>query len=220
MATGDTNDLKQRVIRVLPRRWWQFMAPIRDAVIGGLASQAAFSYSQIQYAIQQARIKSSTGPFLDIISQDFFGGNLPRATGETDANFLQQILANLFAPKQTRAAIIEAVEALTGGSATVVEPWNPRDWGGYGIGVNGYGIGLGYGSLRLRNQVFVTVANASGGIPFVTGYGFPQAGYGAGNGISEYADIGQVTGAATPDQIFLTIANTVAEGVTAWVDIE
>jgi hypothetical protein len=196
------------------------MAPIRDAVIGGLASQAAFSYSQIQYAIQQARIKSSTGPFLDIISQDFFGGNLPRAPGESDASFLQQILVNLFAPKQTRAAIVEAVENLTGGSATIVEPWNPLDWGGYGIGVNGYGIGLGYGSLRLRDQVFVTVSPSGQGIPNVTGYGFPEAGYGAGNGISEYADISEVTGSVTDAQIFQTIANTVAEGVTAWVDIE
>jgi hypothetical protein len=217
---GSPADLLQRVIRVLPRRWWQFMAPIRDAVIGGLASQAAFSYLQIQYAIQQARIKSSTGPFLDIISQDFFGGNLPRALGQNDASFLQQILANLFAPKQTRAAIVEAVENLTGFSATVVEPWNPLDWGGYGIPVNGYGIGLGYGSLSFNNQVFVTVKNFGGGIPLITGYGHSQAGYGACGSISEYADISEVTGAVTDAEVFQTVANTIAEGVTAWVDIE
>ena len=40
MATGDSADLLARVKAVIPRRWFSYVAPVRDAIIGGLSDGA------------------------------------------------------------------------------------------------------------------------------------------------------------------------------------
>jgi len=73
MATGDSNDILTRVKMLIPFRWFSWVAPIRDAILGGLSDSMAWCYSWIVYAKQQSRIATSTGPFLDLISYDFLG---------------------------------------------------------------------------------------------------------------------------------------------------
>jgi hypothetical protein len=56
---------------------------------------------------------------------------------------------------------------------------------------------------------------AGSGIPFVAGYGAPSAGYSTPSR-GEWASLSQIQGFVTDDDIYATIAATVAEGVTAW----
>ena len=70
MATGDSNDIVTRVKMLIPFRWFSWVAPLRDAILGGLADSAAWCYSWLVYIKQQSRIATSTGPFLDLISYD------------------------------------------------------------------------------------------------------------------------------------------------------
>ena len=56
-------------------------------------------YALIQYAVLQTRIATATDGFLDLISYDFFGGNLPRRSQEKDNPFRARILATLLRPR-------------------------------------------------------------------------------------------------------------------------
>src|SRR6185312_5399647 len=158
MATGDSDDLLGRVKKVLPRRWFSFIAPYRDAVIGGLADGAAWCYSWFAFLRSQSRIASASGLFLDLIGWDFFGGRFTRRNGETDNSWRPRILKEILRPRQTRAAISQMLTDLTGVAPVIQEFFNPFDVGGYGIAqMGGYGTGPGfYGSLLFPNTVFIT----------------------------------------------------------------
>jgi hypothetical protein len=64
------------------------------------------------------------------------------------------------------------------------------------------------------------VRPSGSGIPNVSGYGAVASGYGYGNGQGAYCDISQVTGTVTDAQIYQSVAQTVAAGITAWTDIK
>jgi hypothetical protein len=223
MATGDQADFVNRLAGLLPASWFEPGAgnnPVRDAELSGAAANLSWIYSLYSYTLSQTRIATATGVWLDRIAWDFFGPNFPRRSGETDSSYRARIKAEILRPRQTRAAILQMLEELTGTSGTVQEPWNPQDWGGYGQDVCGYGQALGYGSLQYRNQIFVQAVRPSGsGIPNIAGYGTVANGYGGGNGQGEYCDLSQVTGPVTDAEIYQQIAQTVAAGTTAWTDI-
>jgi hypothetical protein len=219
--TGDSEDILERVRKLLPRRWFQWVAPYRDAVLGGVSDGAAWCYAWIAYARQQSRIATSTGIFLDIAAWDFFGGNFVRRTGENDASWRPRILQEILRPRQTRAAISQVLEDLTSTTPKIIELWNPQDCGGYGVAqMGGYGSGPGcYGSLLFDNQILVTSYHApTQGIPNVDGYGGYAGGYGAGT--IEYADLSLVTGPITDAEIYASVQQTIAAGTIAWVAIE
>lgn len=218
MATGDSADILARVKRVLPARWFAWVAPIRDAILGGLADGAAWNYSWITYAKLQTRIRTATGPWLDVASFDFLGSILPRRKAETDPAFSTRIIKEILRERQTRRGILQMLLDLTGNAGTVQEPWNPLDWGGYGLGMCGYGQAIGYGSLQYRNQIFVKAVRPNGGgIPNIAGYGTTGAGYGVGP--IAYSDLSQILAPVTDAEIYRRIAQTVAAGITAWTDI-
>jgi len=221
LATGDSNDIRDRVRKLLPRRWFAWGATNRDAVLGGLSDGAAWCYQLISYARLQSRIATVTGVFLDLIGWDFFGGRFVRRSGETDSSWRPRILKEIVRPRQTRAAISTMVSDLTGTTPKIIELWNPQDCGGYGVAImGGYGTGPGcYGSLQYPNQFLVTVHQApTQGLPNVEGYGGYAGGYGVGP--IEYASLAFVTGPITFAEIYARIAQTIAAGTTAWVAIE
>ena len=147
MATGDQTNNLIRLKATLPAGWFKSNGdgsgvsptPLLDAVLSGFAALGAWAYSLLQYVKMQTRIATATDGWLDIVSLDLFGGILPRLAGETDSAFRARIKANLFLPANTRAAVLEAVEAVTGFPARVIEPWQPNDtfrWGRSFWGVN------------------------------------------------------------------------------------
>lgn len=219
--TGDSDDIRQRVRQLIPRRWFKWTAPTRDAILGGLSDGAAWCFAWIAYARQQSRIATSTGMFLDIAAWDFFGANFLRRKSETDNSFRPRILAEILRPRQTRAAISQVLTDLTTRTPKIIELWNPQDCGGYGVPqMGGYGSGPGcYGSLLYPNQVLVTAFHApTQGIPNADGYGGYAGGYGAGT--IEYGNLAFVTGPITDAEIYARVQQTIAAGTTAWVAIQ
>jgi hypothetical protein len=215
---GDSPDMLARLKSLVPSGWFSWsLAPIRDVVFGGLADTLAKSYSLLSSVKAQTRIATASGWFLDLIAWDYFGARFVRRSGESDASFKPRVIEEILRPRQTRAAIIEALVDLTGRTPLIFEPWNPQDCGGYGLSVMGYGMAGCYGSLALNDQIFVTALRPAGlGIPNVGAYGEGPSGYGV---AGEYVDESQVTGPVTDADIYATVAATVAAGVTGWTDI-
>lgn len=216
MTVGTQADCLARIKQLLPFRWFPDSTPVLDALLSGPAWALSQIYALIQYALLQTRIGTATDGFLDLISYDYFGGNLPRRSQEQDNPYRARIIATLLREKVTRNGMIAALVNLTGRQPIIFEPARPADTGAYSISTSGYGVAGGYGSLMLPAQFFIKAFRPAGsGIPFVAGYGSPSAGYSVASR-GEYASLSQVQGFVTDSDINQTIAATVAEGVTAW----
>jgi len=145
MATGSISDITGRLQKWLPSRWFPTQSvnangtvPRIYAQLVSFATALAGIWSQIQYAIAQTRLATSSDGWLDLASQDYFGGDLPRLSGETDPAFEARIEANLLAPANTRPAVLATVERVTGFAARVIQPWQPNDNARYGGSFYGY----------------------------------------------------------------------------------
>lgn len=218
MATGDQNDMLGRMQALLPRGWFGDSPTVLTALLNGFAAILANVYAVLAYAKLQTRILTATDGFLDVISADFFGSNLPRRTGESDAAFRNRIVVNLFRERATRKAVIQVLTTLTGRAPLIVEPTRPADTGGYGIAC-GYGVAGAYGSLVHQYQAFVTAYRPAGvGIPYIAGYGTSPAGYSRGSR-GEYANIGMVQQSVSDADIYAAVASVLPAGVIAWMRI-
>jgi len=219
MATGNQQNMLTRLQALLPQGWFPDTAPVRDALLSGFAWTLSLIYSLIQYAQLQTRIATATGGFLDLISYDFFGNNLPRNQQEMDAPFRSRIIATLFRPKATRPGMIAVLTALTGRAPLIFEPARPLDTGAYGASICGYGAAGGYGSLLLRAQAFIVAFRAAAsGIPYVAGYGSSAGGYSAASR-AEWCSLSQIEGAVTDADIFATVNATKAAGSEMWTQL-
>jgi hypothetical protein len=220
---GDTADITSRVKGLIPKRWFKWVAPYRDAIIGGLSDGAAWGYGLIAYARAQTRLATAHGIWLDILSFDFLGRFLPRNSAQDDA-FRRIIRATILQERVTRAGMINAVATLTTHTPVIFEPWNTFDTGAYtGLpgtplyGSMGYNVGQGgYGNMLLNDQVFVKVARGSGsGVPLVDPYGGTVGAYGA--GAIEYVGLLSELWGITDAMIYQLISMTKPTGTTAWV---
>lgn len=227
MTTGDSADIVSRVKRLIPNRWFAYLAPYRDAILGGLADLAARSYSFIAYARSQSRLATAYGIWLDILSYDFLGRALVR-NGTADDVFRAVIQATILQERVTRAGMIAAIQKLTGFTPFVFEPWNTFDTGAYSgsrasgavqYGSMGYGVGQGgYGNMQLPAQVFMNVTRGAGsGIPGVGGYTNNISGWGVGK--IEYAGPLSEQSGVTNVLIYQMINMTKPTGSTMWVAI-
>jgi hypothetical protein len=226
-VTGSAANILDRVRKILPRGWFQWAAPMRDAIIGGLSDSAAWNYALIGYARAQTRLSTAYGIWLDIFAYDFLGRTLTR-NGSPDATFRALIKATILQERVTRAGMIAAVTTLTGNAPWVFEPWNPYDAGAYSspavngpkYGSMGYGVGRGgYGNMQLPCQTFMKVTRgASSGIPGVGGYGSSIGGYGV--GALEYAGPNIELSGVTNTMINQLVSMTKPTGTIVWLAID
>lgn len=208
----------QRLLQLLPP-WFGSVKPVITALLSGIGTALDNFQGLLTYVKLQLRIRTATDGFLDLIAGDYVGERLTRNPGESDNSFRSRVLTALFAPVVTRPAILARLKTLTGRDATIFEPGNPEDTGGYTLGGCGYGVAGGWGSVSMPCQFFIYPKRPSiAGIPYVGGYGSSVGGYSTASQ-AEYADIDSSTQGATDTAIYALIDKIRAAGVTAWVQI-
>ena len=212
MAIGDAGDVLARLRAVLPQRWFADETPLLDAVLAGLAAAWSGLYSLLQSVSTQSRIATASGQFLDLISSDFFGGALPRRTGENDDAFRLRIDRELLRERGTRAAITSVLSDLTGRPPLIFEPARAADTGAWSNASLGYGVAGAWGSLSLPYQCFVTAYRPGGtGIAAVGGYSTA--------GVHEYAALDWVVVPPRDVDIYAAIAGVLPAATIAWTRI-
>ncbi len=231
MATGDQTDMVERARSVLPVGWFPTttpgqptQSPVLDGVLNGCAACMSFAYSLLQYVITQTRILTASGVFLDMIAADFFGSFLSRRLGEGDTALQSRIQKELFRPKGSRPAMVQAITDLTGHAPWIFEPSEPQDTGGYGVAC-GYGVGGGYGSLLMPFQFLMKVKTPVGsGIPGVMGYGHlgsvTSATGGYGSGAIEYASRSMMGGVIGQAAVLAVVNDVRPVASTAWIALD
>ena len=215
-AMGSSANIAWRVWRTIPKGWFAWLAPIRDALIGGVSDSFAWAYGLISYAKAQTRLATAYGVWLDILCYDFLGLTLTRS-GAADDAFRRVIKATVLQERVTRQGMINAITTLTGQAPWIFEPWNTYDTGGYGCAQFGYGTGQGgYGNMGLPAQVFMQVHRGGpSGIPNVAGYTDSPGGYG--QGAVEYVGLTTEQNGITNQTIETAINLTKPTGSTVWL---
>ncbi len=225
--TGDQNDIFTRIKSILNSPQWfgqgETVAapetPLLDSLIQGVAWALSFAYSLYAYAKLQARIATATDGFLDLIAADYFGASLVRRQAQSDSSFRNQILGTILKPQATRGAMINALQVLTGQTPIVYEPRRPLDVCGYGAGLY-YGIQGRYGSQLMPYQALVVAFRPlNQGVPYRSGYGNPQGGYGVAAGAFAWATPDQTTGGVTDTDIIAAMNNVRPVATTVWARI-
>lgn len=135
MATGDQNDIFNRLKALLPPTWFDSTSPFLDGVLTACSQALAWCYSLYVYAKLQTRISTATDGWLDLAAYDYFGNNMQRAAGQSDDLFRNQMKISLFRERGTRQAIIDILEDMTGKTPYIFEPQRPMDTGAYGAAV-------------------------------------------------------------------------------------
>lgn len=245
MATGDSNDILNRIRAAISKGWFQYVAPARDALLGGLASGLAFVYSLLSYIQNQTRIASASDFFLDLAAFDFFGLRIQRRPGQPDSTFSPQIRKEVLRTRVTRPGIIRAVNDLTQTAVSMFEPENPQDSGGWGTYLFAFDASGGWGA-QLSYTTFITAVQPVGaGIPNLSGFDDSYGGWGSppyafvgtgwSNGFSSgfgnlygfgltggqfaLADPTLISGAVTNADIYSQIEANRGAGITCWVNI-
>lgn len=235
-TTGTTADMAARIRAVLgapewfPSAAWDgtSQTPILDGLLAGLGVAWATIYSLLGYVRQQSRIATATGPFLNMVSQDFFGTEFQRLPSEGDVQYRSRIKLEIFRPRVTRPALIQTIIDLTGLAPTVFEPADTGDTGGWGnLGMTlgtglAYGAAGGWGSLTHPFQAFVTVYRPHiGGIASAGGYylGSGWAGGGYNVGALQYASLDMVQGQVTDAAIYAAIKAVQPAGSIIWTRV-
>jgi hypothetical protein len=225
---GDLTDLVGRLRALLPSRWFGDVSPNLDGLLQSIATPWSSLYESVQFAVEQARLATATGQWLDLIGGDFFGTTLLRFNGESDSRYRSRIQYLLFRQAATRQAVALAVEHLTGSEPSIFEPANPADTGAYSSGAsNGPGAGLGvayctaggWGSLAMPYQFFLTMKRpAITGLASVAGYGDVGSGYGVGS--SSYVDLGLAPGGLTDGELLAAVRDLLPICTVAWVRLQ
>lgn len=214
MANGDFNNVLTRLQAALPSSWFPSVAPVRDAILSGMSTLFATSYSALMLAKANMRIPTTTGYFLDLTAFDFFGLRFARLPNQTDAFFAAAIVKEIFRERVTRAGVLQAVADTTGATPSVFEPFRIQDTCAYGY-TRYYGKVGAYGNLSMRGQAFLTSPVVVTGYP-LNGYGQKFGGYGV--GFQVYAHETGQYGPINEAAVFAAVENTKAAGVMVWVN--
>jgi|SRR5580698_637270 hypothetical protein len=224
---GDLADFVGRLRTLLPRRWFGDASPNLEALLQCIATPWSWLYASVQFTVQQTRIATATGRWLDLIGGDFFGAAVLRLNGESDARYRSRIQYLLFRQAATRQAVALAVEHLTGSQPQIFEPGNPADTGAYSSSAPNGGVGLGvaycvaggWGSLAMPYQFFLTMKRpAITGLASVAGYRDVGSGYGVGS--SSYVDLGLASGGLTDDELLAAVSDLLPICAIAWVRLQ
>lgn len=177
MATGDADDFLGRLKKLLPTRWFNVTAPIRDAVLGGISDALAWAYSLNAFVKLQERLGMATGQFIDLFAFDYLGLTIRRRVGELDAPFAARVKKEILRPRVTRAAMIEAITDFAGTPPTIIEPWNPSDTGAWDIPETAYDVGgARWGDTTpLPSALIIFPPEVVSGPPSIPGWDVPQA---------------------------------------------
>lgn len=126
-----TSDIVDRLVKALPTSWFDDTAKNPGGVLYSLLTAWATNHqwmlSEILYAKNLTRLKTATNGGLDTVSMDFFGGQMPRNPGESDASYRVRIAAALFLPRVTRQAIINLLNKFVGVNPLLTQPDYPQD---------------------------------------------------------------------------------------------
>jgi hypothetical protein len=220
---GDVADITGRLRAVLPGRWFPDVTPNLNALLGCLATPWSWLYGLIQYVIQQSRIGTASGPWLDLVGLDFFGATLERGVGEADDAYRSRIQWALLQGAATRPAVLSAMTHLTGSSPIIFEPARAADTGAYGAsgfvqtGLNlAYGRAGGWGSLSLPYQFFATVTRPRiQGVSAIGGYGTSTGGFGV--GAIAYVDLAMLVGNVSDSDIAAGLSSVLPLDTIAWL---
>ncbi len=215
---GDTDNMLERGKALIPRGWFPDDSPVLDGLLSGFASVGAHCHALLAYVGKQTRIGTATDGFLDLAAYDFLGLRVRRKPGQSDESFRALILREIFRERVTRAGIKSAVEDLTQLQARMFEPFNARDTGGLDTGYLGFDMVGRYGAIDLPRTIFIALLNPVGaGLPGAPGFDDGLGGIDVPP--EQFGDIAKVIGPVTHQDIYDTINDTRAAGVTAWVAI-
>ena len=129
--TAESDAILNRIIRLLPSRWWSTPAPIREAIIGGASDVLAQAQALFVYAKAQMRLATATGFWIDLFSYDYLGLTTQRRTGESDAAYAARVKKELVRERVTRSGMMQALLDLTGKAPIIIEPFRGGDVGGW-----------------------------------------------------------------------------------------
>ncbi len=161
MALFDQTDFTGRLLRLLPAGWFPAAAPRLNAVLQGAASSLSAAFAMLQFVKAQMRVPTASGAFLDLISQGYFAGALPRLPYEQDAAFAKRIEYNLTAPRGTHDGMAQMLTQLTGNAPTIYQPNSVAD------------------GFCLASIAQPDVAGSGGGLVQASAYNAPYGGFGA-----------------------------------------
>ena len=197
---GDSNDLLARVKRTLPSHWFNQAAPIRDAILGGLSDLSAWCYSFVYYAYAQMRIATASGPWLDLIANDYLGLYLKR-NGASDEVFRAKIRATILQERVTRAGMVSVLTQLVGSPPSIFEPWNPGDAGGWDIG------SFAWAGAAAGTQPGGGWNAASGWDTNASGYSIKPSSFQASGGAGGWGTL------LMPSQVLITVPPVATQGI-------
>ena len=129
---GDIDDIRRRIRLTLPTRWFGDVAPILDGVLSGLAAMWSTLYQLLLFVVQQSRMKTATGQFLEMAGRDYLSDDFWRRPNEADEDYRVRLLVALQRSRATRPAIIAAA-ASAGYTLSVFEAAQPADTGAYNV---------------------------------------------------------------------------------------
>ncbi|KTS09739.1 hypothetical protein SB2_11840 [Methylobacterium radiotolerans] len=198
---GSATDILRRLRSLFPRRWAADVAPVRDAVFGGIGDSLAWLYAQQQTVKGGTRRAGAVGYLLDVDAYGFFQEGFLRRNGEADDAWRRRYTDEIFRPRVTRPAIDKALYDLTGYRPKIVELFSANDCGAYD------GAGLAYAGSSL-------VPSTIGGLDQSLGYDAGPAPYDQTYGPSSTTSAGAgMWGDLTPYQLFVTAYRPAGGGI-------